>query len=104
MQNERLTHDAQGNDMWLHAKDMPGSHVIIQCRDGQCPESTLMEAAKLASFFSKGKGQAVPVDYTLRKHVKKPGGSPTGFVIYTHQKTLIVDACEGDVSRLREIK
>lgn len=104
VQNERLTHDAQGNDMWLHAKDMPGSHVIVQCREGACPENTLMEAARLASFYSKGKGAGVPVDYTLRKFVKKPGGTPTGFVTYTHHKTLIVDANEGDVTRLKEIK
>lgn len=104
VQNERLTHDAQGNDLWLHAKDMPGSHVIVQCREGICPESTLMEAARLAAFYSKEKGVAVPVDYTLRKYVKKPGGTPTGFVTYTHQKTLMVDATEGDVAKLQEIK
>ena len=46
----------------------------------------------------------VPVDYTMRKYVKKPGGTPTGFVIYTHQKTLVVDATEGDIARLREVK
>ncbi|MBE5776472.1 MAG: fibronectin/fibrinogen-binding protein [Clostridiales bacterium] len=104
IQNERLTHDAQGNDLWLHAKDMPGSHVIVKCSDGACPESTLMQAAKLASFYSKGRGMGVPVDYTLRKYVKKPGGTPSGFVIYTHQKTLIVDATEGDIAAIREIK
>ena len=103
MQNERLTHDAQGGDMWLHAKDMPGSHVIVKCPDGRCPETTLMEAARLASFYSKGRGMGVPVDYTLRKYVKKPGGTPAGFVIYTHQKTLIVDATEGDVSAIKKL-
>ena len=104
LQNERLTHDAQGNDLWLHAKDMPGSHVIVRIPQGSCPENTLAEALKLASFYSKGRGMGVPVDYTMRKYVKKPGGTPTGFVIYTHQKTLVVDATEGDIARLREVK
>lgn len=104
VQNERLTHDARGDDLWLHAKDMPASHVIVCCPEGQaCPEGTLRQAAQLAAYFSKARGVSVPVDYTLRKYVKKPGGTPAGFVIYTHQKTAVVDADEGDVRRIQEI-
>ncbi len=98
-QNDRLTGSARGGDTWLHAKDMPGSHVIIRGED--VSEAALEAAAKLAAWFSKGKGVSVPVDYTLRKFVKKPGGAPTGFVIYTHQKTLIVSATEGEISALK---
>ena len=92
-QNDRLTGGARGGDTWLHAKDMPGSHVIIR-GETVSPEA-LQAGAKLAAWFSKGKGVSVPVDYTLRKFVKKPGGAPAGFVIYSHQKTLIVSALVG---------
>ncbi|MBR2288926.1 MAG: NFACT family protein [Clostridia bacterium] len=88
VQNERLTQSAKQGEMWLHAKDMPGSHVIIR-KEGEIPDTTLLEAARLAAWYSKGqRSSGVPVDYTLRKYVKKPGGTPAGFVIYTQQHTL----------------
>ncbi|MBQ9307685.1 MAG: DUF814 domain-containing protein, partial [Clostridia bacterium] len=88
VQNERLTQSAKPGEMWLHAKDMPGSHVIIR-KEGEIPDTTLLEAARLAAWYSKGqRSSGVPVDYTLRKYVKKPGGTPAGFVIYTQQHTL----------------
>ena len=98
-QNDRITGAARGNDTWLHAKDMPGSHVIVKAEEPS-PE-TLMTALKLAAWFSKGKGVSVPVDYTLRKFVKKPGGAPAGFVIYTHQKTVIANATEGEIAAMK---
>ena len=87
LQNDKLTFSAQPNEVWLHAKDMPGSHVIIV---GENPtEKTIGEAASLAAYYSKGReGSRVPVDYTLRRYVKKPSGAKPGFVIYTHQRTL----------------
>lgn len=58
--------------MWLHAKDMPGSHVIIRT-EGEVPPTTLKQAAQLAAWYSKGqRSSSVPVDYTLRKYVKSP--------------------------------
>ena len=97
-QNDRLTAGARGSDTWLHAKDMPGSHVILKAEP---PSPAALEtAAKLASWFSSGHGAAVPVDYTLRKYVKKPGGAAPGFVIYTHQRTLVVSATEGEIARI----
>ena len=89
LQNDRLTASAQPDEVWLHAKDMPGSHVIIV---GETPsDQTVLEAASLAAYYSKGReGSRVPVDYTLRRYVKKPSGAKPGFVIYTHQKTLYV--------------
>jgi len=98
-QNDRITGAARGSDTWLHAKDMPGSHVVIKC-ESPSPE-TMMMGAKLAGWFSKGKGISVPVDYTLRKFVKKPGGAPAGFVIYTHQKTVMVSATEGEIAAMK---
>ena len=87
-QNDRLTANARGDHIWVHAKDMPGSHVLI-AHEGEPPEATLREAALLAAYYSKGYASSrVPVDYAFRKHVKKPGGAPLGHVIYTHQRTL----------------
>lgn len=92
-QNDYLTLKfANPNDIWLHTKDMPGSHVIIKTNNKPVPETTLIEAAKLAAKYSKAKNSSnVPVDYTLKKYVKKPSGAKPGFVIYTSQKTLYVD-------------
>ena len=89
LQNDKLTFTAQPNEVWLHAKDMPGSHVIIV---GEEPsDEDIVEAAKLAAAYSKGANSSqVPVDYTLRKYVRKPSGAKPGFVIYTHQHTLYV--------------
>ena len=103
-QNERLTSAAKADETWLHAKDMPGSHVIIRS-EGEVPLSTLREAALLAAWYSKGQRSAnVPVDYTLRRWVKKPGGTPPGFVIYTHQKTVYITAEESEIKAIRAIE
>ncbi len=93
LQNDKLTGTAQPNEVWLHAKDMPGSHVIIV---GEGPdEATLLYAARLAALYSKGRASSrVPVDYTLRRYVKKPAGAKPGFVIYTNQHTLFVQPAE----------
>ena len=100
-QNDRLTGSANGNEMWLHARAMPGSHVIIK-HAGMPPDATLLEAAKLAAFFSKGRhSSGIPVDYTFRKNVKKPGGSAAGFVIYTEQKTLFITLTQDDMARIQ---
>ena len=97
LQNDRLTQAAAGNETWLHAKDMPGSHVIIRT-EGEVPLETLRQAALLAAWYSKGKNSStVPVDYTLRKYVKKPSGAAPGKVIYTHQKTVYVTAEENEI-------
>ena len=93
LQNDKLTGTAQPNEVWLHAKDMPGSHVIIV---GENPDDeTLLFAARLAALYSKGRTSSrVPVDYTIRRFVKKPGGAKPGFVIYTNQHTLYVQPAE----------
>ena len=97
LQNDRLTQAAAGNETWLHAKDMPGSHVIVRT-EGEVPLETLKQAALLAAWYSKGRNSStVPVDYTLRKYVKKPSGAAPGKVIYTHQKTVYVTAEEEEI-------
>ncbi len=103
VQNERLTASARGGDLWLHAKDMPGSHVLVRLDGQEAPDGTLACALKLAALFSKGRGAAVPVDYTLRKYVKKPSGAAPGFVIYTNQKTAVVTCTEADIGQIKRL-
>lgn len=101
-QNERLTQAARPEHLWLHAKDMPGSHVIVACT-GDVPETTLREAAQLAAWFSRGfRSAQVPVDYTLRRHVRKPSGAAVGYFIYAGQRTLYVTPDEAAAKRILE--
>ena len=100
MQNDRLTQEARPEEMWLHAKDMPGSHVIIRC-EGEVPPETLKQAALLAAWYSKGqRSSLVPIDYTRRKYVRKPSGAAPGKVIYTHHKTAYMTAEEADIRKI----
>ncbi len=91
-QNDKLTFKtAQYNDLWLHTKDIPGSHVILRCGGQEPADETLKLAANLAAYFSQAAASSkIPVDYTACRYVKKPSGSKPGFVIFTNQKTLYV--------------
>ncbi len=91
-QNDYVTFKmAQGNHIWMHAQQIPGSHVIIRA-DNQVPEQTLVEGATLAAFHSKAKSSPkVVVDYTQRKNVRKPRGAKPGFVLYDQFNSLVVD-------------
>ena len=84
----------------MHTKDIPGSHVIVVSEKPD--DATLKEAALLAAFYSKASASSgVPVDYTLKRYVKKPGGAKPGFVIYTHQRTLYVTPTQQAVAAIR---
>ncbi|WP_342539758.1 NFACT RNA binding domain-containing protein [Heyndrickxia sp. FSL K6-6286] len=89
-QNDYLTNKLAARDeIWLHTKDIPGSHVVIRSKNPS--EETLLEAANLAAYFSKAKdSSSVPVDYTKVRNVKKPNGAKPGFVIYEQQQTVYV--------------
>lgn len=104
VQNDYLTLKiARNNDVWFHAKDMPGSHVVIKNHQEQreIPKEILDLAAHLAAYFSKGKHSAlVPVDYTLKKHVHKPNGAKPGRVIYENQKTIYITPDEEAIEQL----
>ncbi len=95
IQNDYLTLKfSEKQDIWLHTKNIPGSHVIIK-NNGKISDKTLEEAAILAAFYSKAKDSTkVPVDYTEVKNVKKPSGAKPGMVIYTTNKTIFVDPYE----------
>ena len=97
-QNDMLTLKlSDRNDLWLHTKNIPGAHVILRLDKNirsidQVPEKTLEEAAALAAYFSKARqSDKVPVDYTFRYNVKKPGGAKPGMVIYDNYWTVMAD-------------
>lgn len=102
VQNDMLTlHFADGDDIWMHTKEIPGSHVIV--KSAAPSRETLLEAAILAAYFSKARGgENIPVDYTPRKYVKKPGGAKPGMVIYTTNKTAYVTPDESVVKGLKQ--
>lgn len=104
LQNDQLTlKTAKKTDFWLHAKDIPGSHVIIKSSDPK--QETLYEAGLLAAYYSKFRLSArVPVDYVQVKHVHKPNGAKPGYVIYENQKTLYVTPEEEKITLLRANK
>ncbi|TDM07316.1 Rqc2 family fibronectin-binding protein [Macrococcus lamae] len=101
IQNDYLTNKVARNDhTWLHTKDIPGSHVVIQSKEPS--DETIIEAAVIASFYSKASQSAqVPVDFTLIKHVHKPSGARPGFVTYTDQATVYATPDKNQVDRMR---
>lgn len=91
-QNELLLRSSSPDDIWLHTRGAKGAHVVIR-REGkkEVPFRTIREAAQLAAYLSAARGaRVVPVDWTLRKYVRKPRKSEKGFVTYTREKTLMV--------------
>lgn len=91
-QNDQLTtKTADKTDIWLHTKDITGSHVIIRAEGKEIPDSTVMWAARVAAFHSRAKSSSqVPVDYVPVRFVKKPSGAKPGMVIFTNNRTLYV--------------
>ncbi len=78
------------NDLWFHAKAIPGSHVVIETEGLSVPPSTIEKVAALAAWHSKGKNSGkVDIDYTAIRYVKKIPNGPPGLVNYTHQKTIV---------------
>lgn len=94
LQNEELTfHFASGNDWWFHAKQAPGSHVIVKSDGNELPDRTFEEAGRLAAYYSSMRGSdKVEIDYVQKKHVKKPNGAKPGFVVYYTNYSLVIDS------------
>lgn len=95
-ENDRLTmKEAKGGDLWFHARNIPGSHVIMVL-EGREPEvADIEEAAALAALYSQsGQSNRVAVDYTRAKHVKKPQGARPGMVNYFNFKTILIEPKE----------
>jgi predicted ribosome quality control (RQC) complex YloA/Tae2 family protein len=92
-QNEEVTfHQAAANDIWLHARGVPGAHVMIKAGGRDIPRSTLEQAASLAAYYSQARGStSVPVDYTLQRYVRHMKGGGPGMVIYEREKTMYAE-------------
>ncbi len=98
-QNDELTFKlATGGDWWFHTKGIPGSHVVVKSEGAQLPDTVFEDAARLAAYYSKARGQdRVEIDYTEKKNVKKPNGSKPGFVVYYTNYSMVIDS---DISGL----
>ena len=93
-QNDQLTQlHAHKNDLWLHVKDGPGSHVVIKQVPGtEFPIAVIEHAAALAAFYSKKKHDTLtPVLYTPRKFVRKRKGDPPGLVVVEKEKVVLIE-------------
>lgn len=106
LQNDELTfHMASGSDIWFHANDIPGSHVIMRTggkKFEEIPDRDFEEAASIAAYYSSGREQSkVEVDYLERRDVKKPAGSRPGFVVYYTNYSLIAST---DISGIRRME
>lgn len=96
-QNEDVTfHQASANDLWLHARNIPGSHVIVKAAGRAVPPRTIEQAACLAAYYSQARGSThVPVDYTLQRYVRHMKGGGPGMVIYERERTIEADPDAG---------
>lgn len=104
LQNDRLTFKVAGaKDLWFHAKEMPGSHVIVKLEGAEdVPDTTYEEAARLAAFYSTGKtSPKVEIDYTRRGNLKKPREANPGYVIYHTNYSMVALP---DIKGIEEIK
>ena len=102
-QNDELTFKfANGGDWWFHAKQMPGSHVIVRKEQAETlPDATFEEAGRLAAYYSKGRqAPKVEIDYVQRKELKKPPKAKPGFVIYHTNYSMM---CRPDISDIKEL-
>jgi predicted ribosome quality control (RQC) complex YloA/Tae2 family protein len=99
--NEEVTFDLAGqDDVWLHARRLPGAHVIVRTGGRPLPRHVLLEAAGLAAHFSRGREAGrVAIDWTLRRHVRKIRGGPPGLVSYVEEKSVEVPPRAPDARR-----
>ncbi len=108
-QNDFLTLKlASRHDLWLHTKEIPGTHVIVKLPKtissiDDIPDSTLEEAAAFAAYYSKAsQADKVPVDYTFTANVYKPKGAKPGMVIYDNYWTIIANPTPERIKQLFE--
>ena len=101
--NDALTFKvAKGRDLWLHARDIPGAHVILRApAQGPPNEGCLLDAAMLAAWHSKARGESViDVMWTEKKHVRKPKGAPPGRVSVSETRNIAVRVDKARIDRL----
>jgi predicted ribosome quality control (RQC) complex YloA/Tae2 family protein len=105
--NDDLTfHHASPDDVWLHARDSAGAHVVLRWPGpGSPPARDLAEAATLAALHSRARTSgSAPVDWTLRKYVRKPRKSPPGRVVADRIETVFVEPSEALLERLERLR
>ena len=92
IENEYVTFKiGDRHDLWFHAKDVPGSHLIVKTNGNEISKETLHKVGELASQHSKvGQGETIRIDYCLKKYVKKIKGAKPGLVIYSNEKSVFV--------------
>lgn len=102
LQNEMISFKiAKKEDYWFHAKNIPGSHVIIKTNGDELLDEEYVEAAKVAAYYSKGKNSSlVEIDYTKKSNLKKPPNAKPGFVIYDTNYSMLV---EPDISGIKNL-
>ncbi len=90
LQNDRLLREASPEDLWLHTQKYHSSHVVVATNGRSAPDEVIKFASELCAYYSDGRnGDKIPVDYCLKKYVKKPSRSAAGFVTYTDYKTAL---------------
>jgi len=106
LQNDYIAHKlGKRHEWWFHAKNMPGSHVLVRSSEDKLEELEIRAAANLAAYFSRGKNSSsVAIDYTQIKNLKKVPAMPLGFVTYDTCKTIYIDPAYEDVMKLTKIK
>ena len=99
IQNDYITTKlAEKSDWWFHVKNMPGSHVLMQCGKEEPSEVDFTEAAEIAAYYSSAKdGTIVTVDYTDVKNIKKPNGTKPGFVSMSSYRTIYIDPDQKEI-------
>ena len=103
LQNEYVTHRlAEKHDYWFHAKNAPGSHVVLVTEGREPTDLDFTTAAEIAAHYSTAEGANIAVDYTLAKQVKRVPGSKPGFVIYHTNWTAYVTPDAEKIVALRK--
>lgn len=102
--DELLKYFTRGNEWWLHAKEIPGSHVVIKSSKDALSLDNLLDGAFLAAHFSKSRGENLEVSYTRVKYVKKIKGMPAGKVSISHAKTLSIKYDQKRIRKLLDVE
>ncbi len=90
VQNERLLRSLSERDLWLHTQKYHSSHVAVLTDGRAVPDDVIKTAAEICAYYSEGRsGDKIPVDYALKKFVRKPSGAKPGFAVYTDYRTAL---------------
>ncbi len=95
-ENDELVRRARPHDLWLHARGVPGAHVLVSTGGKEVPEEVLVRAAELAAWHSRARGEPkVEVSYTEVRHLRKPKGAPPGLVMVKKERVIVVSGEAG---------